>query len=573
MPQEQTTISDQIFSKCAASLSIDSSRCDGITGLNISPTTMDELSSIYKATAEGQNQWRIMGALLEADFVGRACYIKQQGMWDLIQATRRTLDGKKLSASKINHGLWELLPFVKMERRYPINNEYWNVSNGTAQLDQSAPEDATYQVTVTSQTGIPASTRWFPAGLRVHITSVTEAGTRTQTEYKVEGSAVDGDSVILYLSGHNNGPIGAEVLHTDPTTGLLVRGTPNVADVEKYCAAIPGLNTKQLTPFWMETTRYSIPYCELMEAYLQAIRANNPYFRQFGDVESVELARQIVEDFQKRDAWSFFFNKPLQYQTLSDYDHLQQILMYAGNTIDNPYGGRVIGRRANATGQFWQMVECGRTKDFQGQPFNIPEFLADLYTIVRVRQDNGLQVNYVECWTDSWYANQIEQAFIKWFQAKWQNTLRLNMDVSVKAEQGPFGTVYRKINLDYPRTELRIVTHKFFDDLLMASKLAGADQEAAGRNVWVLDWSMMYRAMIATNSVTNRSGDLRALAAADPTYMCVMRVPQDTQKLYSFTYTNVNECPQSGMIYYGMSDAVPSITGSIDDYGNFYEEE
>src|SRR5262245_44804976 len=80
LPPSKTTISDQIFGKCSAALGMSSSRCDGITSADISVTTANELKSIY-ASGVSNDKWRIMGLLLEADFVGKACQVKINGMY------------------------------------------------------------------------------------------------------------------------------------------------------------------------------------------------------------------------------------------------------------------------------------------------------------------------------------------------------------------------------------------------------------------------------------------------------------------------------------------------------------
>jgi len=569
-----TTLSDNIFSKCSAALSVDTARCDAVTGLDISATTPSDLTSIYKDSTT----WNIIGALLEADFVGNACQIRTNGMFDLIQATKRNLGTKKLSVNKINNGLAELMPFIKMLRKGPINNEYWTATGGASDSSETPNgyTDADFTITVTSQGDMPADVRWFPRGMRVFINGVTAGGTTTHTAFKVADAAVDGTSIDLYLVSQNSNVIGPLVKHTLPTTGVLVRGTPNVSDYESYCAQIPGINTNALAPFWLETTRYSICEDDLYLKYINAIRQNNPLFKMFGDVESVELNRQIVEDFQRRHANAFFWNKPLANQTLANYGSLEQITIEDGDANSNTFwaGAKFIGRRANAVGVYWQMQECNRVFDLQGQPLNIPELQKALYTMQRIRKANGLDAKVFEILVDSEYALKLQQGLIRYFKEKGEGMLQLNLNMSAKAEQGPFGFYWRSFMLDYPMCELRIVTHDFFDDWVAAHKAASATLETPSSMMFILDWSTIYQAMIESSSVSLQSGDIQRLAETDSSYLCVMKVPKKRQKLFSQMYTNVVECPASSMIIENFDrTAVPEheyTSGSDTDlYGNY----
>src|SRR4030095_288147 len=298
LPPSTTTVSDQIFGYCSAALGTTSSKCDGITGTTIDPTKASDLKSIYMNAAG--DKWRIIGLLLEADFIGKSCQIKQNGMYDWLQSITRRVGPKRMSLSQINSGLYELFPFVKMERKGLINNEFWNVTGGVLTDAASPPTAATpvgatpngvvynYQAVVSYQTGIPADPRWFPPRLRVEISGTSGVGSHTQTEWEVvatEPVAGTPPKLKIYALTLNKASALAADKITPPATGLLFRGTPNVSDYEYYCPEIPGLNTRQLTPFFIETTRWSYRICELMEKYLAAIRANNPYFREFGDVE------------------------------------------------------------------------------------------------------------------------------------------------------------------------------------------------------------------------------------------------------------------------------------------------
>jgi hypothetical protein len=72
-----------------------------------------------------------------------------------------------------------------------------------------------------------------------------------------------------------------------------------------------------------------------------------------------------------------------------------------------------------------------------------------------------------------------------------------------------------------------------------------------------MDWSNTYVGLVGTDRVTHRSGDIQTLAAVDPSYMCVMKVPRKTVTLTSTQYTVVVECPAAGLILENMSGDAP----------------
>ena len=560
MAATPTTISNQIFGKCTPALGIDSSRCDGITALTIEATTANDLQAIYNGGTALNPEWRIMDILLEADFVGKACFPRINGLYDWITAMART-DSRRLTLSQIQNGLWELYPFIKMERRSPINNEYWTGTAGAAGGTAPNGQTADWKMNVTSQGGLPVDPRWFPPKMRVFVSSLGTGSVHGATQYMVVDSAVTGGVLTIYLKAQNSASFLPSAKTQNPTTGLIMRGTPNVSDYESYCPQVPGLNTRQLTPFWLETTRWSFVMCELMERYLQAIRDNNKYFKMFGDVEDVELNRQIQEDFQRRFAWSFFFNKPLPGQTLNTYDTLEQIKV-ADGTIHNPNAGATVARRAAAIGIYEQHAECGRVKDLLGQVLNLQELFNELYNVQRVRKANGLDGKMIEVYTDSLYAIQLQQGLLNYFNSHANGLFRYNLDMCSKCADGPFGFKFREFQLDRPDVILRIVTNDFFDDLVAAHRSVNANLETPGRNLWIIDWSVNYVMNLASSSVTLASGDLERLAAVDyAAYGCIMKLPKNRQKMYSKTYSFVTECPQSSLFIENIGFGVPEYRG------------
>lgn len=573
-------IASNIFSKCLPARSTDLIRCGDPTLCDISPTTEDELASIYQ---DATGRWRLIGALLETDFMGKACEIKENGIYDLIRANSRDLGARKLTISEIKKGLYEVQPFVLMESKGPLNNEYWTATNGNSAGGTFNGVAYDYRVDVTSQTAIPNDVNWFPERIRVYIMTRTAGGSKSTSYWKVVGSEISGASIRLYLAAQNSASPFSAAAKTPPLGaqfGVLVRSTPNVNRYEKYCAEIPAVSTKRKTAFWIEEVRYTMCDSDLWRKFIQAIKTNNPYYAEFLHVDDVERNRQIVEDFQKRHAWAFFYNPPLANQTMTDWDQLESITVNSddlfGNYTNNPLEGRCIGRRAQAVGIYHQLKECARVNDAQGDTLNLTELFAELYNIMRVREDNGLLMKPGECgpvmsvYTDSLYAKQIAQGMYAYFKAVSQSMLVMNMDISACNKSAPFGFRYQRFALDYPMIELRVVTHAFFDDLYNAKRRAAAS--LATHDLWIFDWSTNWQGNINAATVTNKTGSIQDIAAVNEEFLCVMDIPKESRQLRSITYANVSECPRASLLIENLNGNQPEHRGvaNVQDYYGSY---
>lgn len=582
MPYEPTpdclgSISDNIFSRCAVAYSTDIDQCGCVTLCDVSPTLSTEIESIYK---DESGNWRVMDAWLQQDFLVRACQAKTNGMYDFLMATRRDWS-KRLTTTRLATGVLDVQPFVPGLRKEIINNEYWTVVAGFLQ-GGTAPNGEAYDyvAVVQSQSGIPGSDRWFHERDRVFIRGKTLAGSATLSAWRVVYDGTFGGYIALLLVSENTASnFPAEKLlppgdRDAEQTGVLVRGTPNVTDYEKWCDQIPGINTNALYPYWVETTRSVTCYDELTQKFIRLIKENNKYYKQFQHVESAELNRQLAEDFQRRHAWTAWFNKPLPNQTLALWNNLDRIDAWSddasGNYLYLPWEGRCVGRRANAVGFYEQLQECGRVKDLQGQVLNIPELQRALYSILRVRKALGMQTKVLELHTDSWYAIQLAQGLFRYFASKSEGLLRLNYDISANAQDAKFGFNFRRFQLDYPSVEFRIVTHDFWDDYVDAMKTAGAALESAGRFLFIWDSGATYQGTIASSTAENFSGSIQDIAKVNQDAMCVMKVPKSSRKLSSLTYANVLDCGKTSLWLENLSSEVPEHQQMVGDYYDIY---
>lgn len=579
-----------LFNRCAPAVSTNIESCGAVTACTAKQVTSADLATIYGSS---DANYRILGNLVSADFLGKAVGVRQNGLYDFLQANKRIMGGKRLSVQQVNGGLWEISPFVKMGRKRQLNTEYWTVRMNQTIPGMGFDQTSNISVKIYSQGSAPADARWFPPGIRVFVNGRNPAsGTPPQydTTYRLAftvvtctevGSDSNGSFVIATLKPQNSASVflassnystqqKAKIptpLAAGDVLGLLMRGTPNVSDYESFCSEIPGLNNNQLLPFWIETTRYSICEDELTQKYLSALRDSNPFFKEFGDVPQVELNKQIIEDFQRRHANAFFFNKALPNQTLAGYENLQQIVVPSSGSLNIPIEGKCIGRKANAVGIYEQLGECGRVVDLEAETLDLNKLFNTLYRLQREREAAGTKSDIIELFTDSFYANQFIIGMVNYFKAKYgSDVFRLTMQLNQGGEQGPFGFRFYRFTLDYPQVELRIVTHRMFDDMLAAHKAAGF--ESSGRMLWAIDWQNVYQGIIDSNTVTNKTGDLKQLAAVDDSYSCVMKVPSRTTKLTSTTYTAVLEAETTSFVLENLGSAAP--IGNSSNDGTYY---
>jgi len=520
-----------------------------VTLCNAKPVTAFELTSIYMKSAD----YRVMEALFHHDMEIKQCEAVQNGLYDFLMANKVNLS-KTISTRRRNSGLLEIAPFVLARQYSPINNAYWLISSGQS-------SGSNWSVKVTSSTNIPFDCRSFPAGMRVYIDGKSSGGSSTKTAWKVISCADNGDNTgTVVLQSQNTGS------HLDPdklgspVTGILRRGTPNVSDYEKFCAEQPGyLNWKDV-PFWFETTRTSMCRSSLYDKWRKLLLEDNILYREYGDLDDIQKNKQLAADWQRRLVDSMFWGKPLPFQNAAEYDQLDEITSFdpasVGLTGLGVDGGKCVGKRANAIGIYEQMAECGRIVDLQGGQLNLPALFKALYNMMRVREGaNSRNPRMFDLFTDSVTAELINQAMIKYYNSKSDNTLRLTKSVDRIMKKAEFGFIYETYELFWPRVTLNVVTHYYFDDWLTAA--AAASQEDTARVAWVLDFAGIYPGIVASKKRTFKTGDLETLARINPDYACVMEVNTQEQSLMSVCWTMVVECPMANLIIENFNSDVP----------------
>lgn len=539
-------IAANIFEKCAPNLSTNIKQCGTVTLCNAKPLVQGDLTDVYMKSGD----YRVMDALLHFDFEIKMCEAVQNGLYDFLMANKQNWS-KKMSVERLNTGLLAIAPFVKGKQYSPINNKYWLVSGG-----ESAAAGR-WSVIVESSTNIPADVRNFAVDQRVFIDGQSDGGSGTKTAWAVFTATDNGDNTItLVLTPQNSAShLDADKLG-NPVAGVMVRGTANKNDFEKYCAEPPAYLNWKHVPFWVETTRTSMCKSSLYDQWRKLLLANNPLYKEFGDLDDIEKNKQLSKDWQERLLTQMFWGKALPNQTLADYDQLEDVETFDGGTL-GVEGARCIGKRANAVGIYEQLAECSRIADLQGGQLNLPALFRAIYQLVRVREgNNSANPKSIDIFTDTATAEVFNQAMIKYYNSKSDNTLRLTMSVDNPTKKAEFGFNYRSYALFWPPgVTINIITHYFFDDYLTAK--AQVSQEDTARVLWILDFAGIYPGIIRTNREVFKTGDLRTLASINPDFACVMAVHTQEQTLTSVMWTMVVECPSSSLIIENFGSELP----------------
>ena len=565
------------FQKCIPKYRSDFERCNGMTDCDISPTTEDELASIY---ADANGKYRIIGALLETDIMGKACQIEENPLYTLImQYAQHWGPGALTVRKKQTGGLADIQPYLIISRKGIINNNYWRVQNGIASAS-TAPNGSSYDLRIDadSMTSIPASLEWFPVGLPVFISGRSTAGGNTNTQWEVvdRTTPVGVTGVRLYLKSKNSASRLPSWKTQTPTLGVLLRGVPNVTPWERYCTEIPKLNTNVDYMAFLQHTRWTICNDDLTKQFLTHIRDNNPLYRKYYHVEEGERNRQVLQDFQNRLVHSFLFNKALPNQNSENWDQLETITSWTDSSTQGIYlpgvEGRCVARRANAEGVYEQLQECGRVRDLNGDRMNWPELQAELYNIMRIRKDNGYPYKVIEILVDSAFRPLFIQALIRYQQAKYEGAARYNINPEDKTTN--LGFVFTDFILDYPAgLTLRVVSHMALDDLLTAHSAVSDTLSNAGRKMLILEWNSIYMGIIESRTAERRTGTPEEIARVNESALCVFDIPGKSVKLNTMLYSVVVECPRANLWVENFAFIVPEHEGRSRDYSDLYGDD
>ena len=112
------------FEKCSPLLRTDYDSCGGLTLCNVAPVTDSQLDTIF---SDSSGRFRGIGALLEADMMGKACQVEENPLYNFIVANVESYQQNVRSSKRLNSGITEVEPFLKVRRKGIINNLFWSV--------------------------------------------------------------------------------------------------------------------------------------------------------------------------------------------------------------------------------------------------------------------------------------------------------------------------------------------------------------------------------------------------------------------------------------------------------------
>lgn len=572
MPTPDSSV--PLVAKCVPRLVETPERCGGLTVCDIKQTTIADFDALYRPGGE----FRVDHVILEADFVGKACQAKQNGWYDFLAATRRQGGRARLRSGRNKSGQMIYEPFIRMERENPINNNFWQLVYVSGPTTAGTPPVTTYIYDLTSATGIPTTTGWFPPKMRIFISSVNkETGTKVDIQAEVVSATINAGKIRVVVKPAQAGSAAPAATMDWPTAagpvaanGVVTRGTANINDYEADCPQLPALNTMQEAYFWVEYGRYGLCENDLTKQYMALLIEGNPLYKRFYSTPDIVYNRQVTEDWQARLVNQFLFGKASSpNQTASDWNTLPQITLSThGQSL--PWEGACIGYKADSVGVFDQLHECQRVWDLQRQPLDLPMLFQYLYEIKRVREANNIEVKVIELGMDSQFALQFQTAMIRYFNMRGEGLLRLNMSLDAAGAQGDWGFWFYDYILDFPAgLRLRVVTHPLWDDLIDAHRASYVDSGAktydlsnSASQIWIIDWATTYQEIIESNKVTNTTGTVEELARVNAGFGCVMKVPSFSYRLNSLGFAAIMECPKANLLIKNFDRCtVPTHTG------------
>lgn len=562
------------FTSCVPAIRTNIATCGALTLCDLEIPTPALLDTQYKV----RSNFLVMEALFQYQMESAMCMAQQSNLFKFFMANSVNMS-KRLTPEQVQTGLYQIKPYILNKRKGTFDNNYWIVQAGTS----AGAGD--WCCELSSPTDIPVSASWFNVGERLFIEGAAADGTATRTAWRILSSVADTGHVDVCLTSENALSNYDAARLAFPVTGVAVRGTANISDFEEFCAQPPGLINTTVEPYWIETIRDSFCVDDLYEQYRALVVANNPLYREFYDLPTVEYNKQAAEDFQRRWVNTIMYNKALNAnQTLALVDDLPQVdaVLYdwTAATVGQTEGflrtsaARCVGKKANAIGILEQLAGCDRIHDAQGTKLNLKALFQSLYRIYRIRKSMGYPNPRVfELCMPSPYIEVVADALFQYCLAKSHGLAQLNMEISKSVEQSPLGFRYRRFVIDYPDIEIRLVSDEFFDDELAmfenaATTTGNANLANVGRRIYILDWSKIYLGIIGSEKVEHQTADAKERARTDPSYLCVMKVPTTRQSLMSTTYTVIVERPQVNLVIENLSNDVPewqTLQGDYDD--------
>ena len=613
--------------------------CGTITRSNVGLAAPADLDDIFKSSGNYRDMTHLLTTQLELATCGARQYGMYDWLVSSAKSVGNLVNTKKIQGSGFEVDPFILASqkdvikdnYWLVERLYTFEYKTMNATSGTtlvtahaddqlitSGLGNDAKNHNIIKVKVPVTGNQPNSASYFAPGMHFHYFVKTSTGSAYRLEFKViqavggktgsgattstasseyidiecdfvggygggasivkgaTGSSVAGNWDADFKVGSSVDNTALSLLISRAKGGVVVTGSNNVSDFEKWCENRPALNTLKHVPFWFQTSRFSLCVDQFYKEWLERMMRSNTYFQKFGDVPLAERNKQLGLQFQKEWVNQFFFGQPLQGQTLSTYQSavptgLEQINSFNPTNkleLNSDMEDKFIGYRANATGVYRQLQDTGRVTDKQGGLLNLEtDLFTPLFELVRSRKDQGKPADSVYVFTDSTTARKIFKAMIAYYKAEGLDNVNYDM-----GQSNLFGGFYaQSYNLHHPAgVTMNVITNEFFDDMATVAKLgdnrnyasgsAPATAEGStGRFLMILDLGGgIYPGMIDSNRVVHSTGNLEDLAKVNKDYACVMKNPTKEVTLNSQTWTAIVECPTDNLIIENFDNQTPA---------------
>lgn len=521
-----------------------------LTRASLATLTPTQIKALFSPSS---NKWAELDALLRHTIEMKACGIRRSPLYDWIMSSNKRGMGALVNIQRTNKGPSLVQPFVLGRQNSVVNMDHWYVTANVAGNAYAggnladSPGASNRVVTVKSQfaTGyVPSADRFLPGKFLYLI--APNSGAWALAQFKVIQAGVNGSDAVdieLEYLQKTSGEISS--LSTS-TSGIVIEGPNNVADVESWCHNNLNFNTTKLVPFWYQTRRMVRSVDSHYKELFSKLMESNSWYAKFQDIPMAERNRQDEHKDRVEFLNAFFFGTALTAnQTLTGWASLPQITSVSGATVDPGTGGKLMHYRANMIGVLPQLQACGQFSDSAGADIEVSSFLeTTIYNIHRARKSQGREANEIDTYTSQGSADEFMQAFLAYSKEKLGDILRLNIDEGTTSLGFPF----RRYKLYKPHgVYVNIITDDFFDDIeAMAADAATVNSAGLGKFLLPLDLGnggSIYPAVLASNRKQFTTGQIEDLAKIDSTFSCAMENPTISRTLTSTTTTAVVECP------------------------------
>jgi len=521
-----------------------------LTRASLATLTPTQIKALFSPSS---NKWAELDALLRHTIEMKACGIRRSPLYDWIMSSNKRGMGALVNIQRTNKGPSLVQPFVLGRQNSVVNMDHWYVTANVAGNAYAggnladSPGASNRVVTVKSQfaTGyVPSADRFLPGKFLYLI--APNSGAWALAQFKVIQAGVNGSDAVDIELAYLQKTSGEISSLSTSTSGIVIEGPNNVADVESWCHNNLNFNTTKLVPFWYQTRRMVRSVDSHYKELFSKLMESNSWYAKFQDIPMAERNRQDEHKDRVEFLNAFFFGTALTAnQTLTGWQSLPQITSVSGASVDPGTGGKLMHYRANMIGVLPQLQACGQFSDSAGADIEISSFLeTTIYNIHRARKSQGREANEIDVYTSQGSADEFMQAFLAYSEEKLGDILRLNIDEGTSSLGFPF----RRYKLYKPHgVFVNIITDDFFDDIeAMAADAATVNSAGLGKFLLPLDLGnggSIYPAVLASNRKQFTTGQIEDLAKIDSTFSCAMENPTISRTLTSTTTTAVVECP------------------------------